>query len=129
MNRSLTVDRQDLSRLISLLRANGIDMGHIPINGALIDLLNAEAIPFVLHCTGGSAGEVLKVDNQRVFRGIMVQNNSETACAICLESLAPKDHIVRLLCKHMFHDQCVDAWVQTKNECPLCRAMIPAMLC
>eukprot|EP00268_Persea_americana_P019112 TRINITY_DN19786_c0_g2_i1.p1 TRINITY_DN19786_c0_g2~~TRINITY_DN19786_c0_g2_i1.p1 ORF type:complete len:137 (+),score=2.68 TRINITY_DN19786_c0_g2_i1:277-687(+) len=43
-------------------------------------------------------------------------------CAICLENFKRGDRC-RVLpsCKHMFHDRCVDAWLNEKQRCPTCR--------
>ena len=45
-------------------------------------------------------------------------------CSICLVNFAPTDDIVVYECdpKHYFHEQCGLEWLQTKTECPLCRA-------
>ncbi|RWR90303.1 E3 ubiquitin-protein ligase ATL23-like protein [Cinnamomum micranthum f. kanehirae] len=45
-------------------------------------------------------------------------------CAICLEDFKEGDRC-RVLpsCKHMFHDRCVDAWLNKKKRCPTCRTL------
>ncbi|KAG8374439.1 hypothetical protein BUALT_Bualt11G0131900 [Buddleja alternifolia] len=46
-------------------------------------------------------------------------------CAICL-SLFQEDEKVKVLplCRHGFHADCVDKWLRTRSNCPLCRACI-----
>ncbi|XP_020573067.1 RING-H2 finger protein ATL16-like [Phalaenopsis equestris] len=48
-----------------------------------------------------------------------------TECAVCLSDFRPGEHL-RLLpqCSHAFHIDCIDAWLQTKTSCPLCRSRI-----
>jgi RING-H2 zinc finger domain len=58
------------------------------------------------------------------------------ACSICLNAFAEEPAIctgddetgkLRVLpCQHIFHKQCVDAWLHRRNACPLCNA-IPCM--
>ncbi|KAF7061831.1 hypothetical protein CFC21_068495 [Triticum aestivum] len=44
-------------------------------------------------------------------------------CAVCLAELADGDEARELPnCGHLFHLECVDAWLRTRTTCPLCRA-------
>ncbi|XP_052157249.1 RING-H2 finger protein ATL74-like [Oryza glaberrima] len=44
-------------------------------------------------------------------------------CVICL-GLVQVGEVVRRLpaCKHMFHVECIDAWLSSHSTCPICRA-------
>lgn len=44
-------------------------------------------------------------------------------CAICLSEFED-DESLRLLpkCDHVFHSECIDAWLSGHNTCPVCRA-------
>jgi len=45
-----------------------------------------------------------------------------TSCTICLENYKENDKIRVLPCKHGFHPDCIDPWLQQYNyKCPLCR--------
>ncbi|RWR90361.1 RING-H2 finger protein ATL80-like protein [Cinnamomum micranthum f. kanehirae] len=45
-------------------------------------------------------------------------------CAICLEDFKEGDRCQVLpSCKHMFHDRCVNAWLNKKKRCPTCRSL------
>lgn len=48
-------------------------------------------------------------------------------CAVCLSRFEKAD-ILRLLpkCKHGFHLECVDAWLDNHSTCPLCRHKVEA---
>ncbi len=53
---------------------------------------------------------------------------SQECCSICLETYAVDDSIARVKkfgsrrrCNHWFHEECILAWLQHHNECPLCR--------
>ncbi|XP_060171973.1 RING-H2 finger protein ATL43 [Lycium barbarum] len=46
-------------------------------------------------------------------------------CAVCLNKFEPSE-ILRLLpkCKHAFHVECVDTWLDAHSTCPLCRYQV-----
>ncbi|GMJ15103.1 Arabidopsis Toxicos en Levadura 51 [Hibiscus trionum] len=48
-----------------------------------------------------------------------------TDCSVCLSEFQ-EDESLRLLpkCSHAFHVQCIDAWLSSHSNCPLCRANI-----
>ncbi|KAK6940200.1 Zinc finger, RING-type, partial [Dillenia turbinata] len=48
-----------------------------------------------------------------------------TECSVCLGEFR-EDEILRLLpkCSHAFHISCIDTWLRSHTNCPLCRAMI-----
>ncbi|XVF48561.1 hypothetical protein PTKIN_Ptkin03bG0200300 [Pterospermum kingtungense] len=43
-------------------------------------------------------------------------------CAVCVSKFEDSD-VLRLLprCKHAFHTNCIDQWLETHSTCPLCR--------
>ncbi|KAL4567050.1 hypothetical protein LXL04_022621 [Taraxacum kok-saghyz] len=58
-------------------------------------------------------------------------NNSSKDCAICLDEFKGEDEIRCLTnCKHMFHLNCLDRWMdQIQDTCPLCRIPILPLAC
>lgn len=47
------------------------------------------------------------------------------ACAICLEEIVrEKGDALALPCGHVFHEECVTAWLQRKQKCPTCQMHI-----
>ncbi|KAJ4958240.1 hypothetical protein NE237_025351 [Protea cynaroides] len=54
---------------------------------------------------------------------------SNKDCAVCLEGLKEGERC-RILprCKHVFHANCVDAWLTKVAACPLCRAAVESGL-
>lgn len=48
-----------------------------------------------------------------------------TDCSVCLSEFL-EDESVRLLpkCSHAFHIQCIDTWLRSHSNCPLCRANV-----
>lgn len=43
-------------------------------------------------------------------------------CSICLEKMYVK--LVITPCKHIFHNKCINKWMENKKECPLCRTIM-----
>ncbi|KAK1392153.1 RING-type domain-containing protein [Heracleum sosnowskyi] len=53
-----------------------------------------------------------------------LSDEREGQCAVCLNAMEAKE-LTRDLhnCSHVFHKQCLDAWIDNNNvTCPLCRA-------
>ncbi|CAM8946427.1 unnamed protein product [Rhodiola kirilowii] len=50
-------------------------------------------------------------------------DQQRTECSVCL-SLLEEEEMVRQLpnCKHAFHVECIDKWLEFNTSCPLCRA-------
>lgn len=53
-------------------------------------------------------------------------DGEEARCPICLTNYEVGDEIKQLQChpSHVFHRQCLDAWMKTRLTCPLCRVAI-----
>ncbi|KAF7814306.1 E3 ubiquitin-protein ligase RING1-like [Senna tora] len=46
--------------------------------------------------------------------------NGET-CSICLENFEEEEEVSRMPCQHIYHENCIVAWLKTSHMCPLCR--------
>jgi hypothetical protein len=42
-------------------------------------------------------------------------------CVICLNEYKERDKVVRLPCRHFYHDTCLSPWVSKSVHCPLCK--------
>ncbi|XP_014626992.2 LOW QUALITY PROTEIN: RING-H2 finger protein ATL1 [Glycine max] len=50
---------------------------------------------------------------------------SVCSCVVCLTEFQEHDMLKALpICKHAFHLHCIDIWLQTNANCPLCRSSI-----
>jgi hypothetical protein len=54
------------------------------------------------------------------------QFTAQKECAICLTDFTTEDKVTPLSCdiKHYFHTTCIEQWVVTNPNCPLCRKAI-----
>ena len=43
-------------------------------------------------------------------------------CCICLERMAEGNEVTTLCCFHVFHSGCIRRWLETKAQCPICKA-------
>jgi hypothetical protein len=43
------------------------------------------------------------------------------ACPICLAEFVVEESIRTLPCTHSYHAECIDTWLGSTNNCPLCR--------
>lgn len=48
-------------------------------------------------------------------------------CSVCLADLEKGEEGRYLPCKHLFHRQCIDAWLSKSRQCPVCRRDVPHM--
>ncbi|KAH9829668.1 uncharacterized protein C8Q71DRAFT_717942 [Rhodofomes roseus] len=54
-----------------------------------------------------------------------VASNCVERCLICLEDYEPEDALRLMSCKHAYHQECVDRWLQVgRNNCPACRSKV-----
>lgn len=63
------------------------------------------------------------IDSLPFFRFSSLKGSKQgLECAVCLSTFEESE-ILRLLpkCKHAFHKNCIDQWLQNHSSCPLCR--------
>ncbi|XP_019855671.1 PREDICTED: RING finger protein 150-like [Amphimedon queenslandica] len=53
-----------------------------------------------------------------------ISSSDEPTCAVCLENFKHNDIIRPLPCSHEFHKKCIDPWLESKGNCPLCKSSI-----
>ncbi len=49
----------------------------------------------------------------------------EGTCTVCLERFSGSSIKVLDRCKHKFHKDCLDKWLQKNKTCPICRDAFP----
>lgn len=52
-------------------------------------------------------------------------NKKEYTCVICLDTYVEDDRVHGLpKCSHYFHAKCIQAWLFTSSNCPVCRSEV-----
>lgn len=52
-----------------------------------------------------------------------VVHQEKQECAICLNNIYPKNLCITK-CNHVFHQKCIDHWLDDKISCPMCRSVL-----
>ncbi|XP_020594674.1 probable E3 ubiquitin-protein ligase XERICO, partial [Phalaenopsis equestris] len=57
-----------------------------------------------------------------------LEDHQHGDCRVCLARFEPESVVNRLPCGHLFHQSCVERWIEYRNNtCPLCRShLLPA---
>ncbi|GMH71584.1 hypothetical protein TL16_g05694 [Triparma laevis f. inornata] len=46
--------------------------------------------------------------------------DEQNTCSICICEYEPSDTCVQLPCGHIYHDECLEQWIENHHKCPLC---------
>ncbi|KAG6494023.1 E3 ubiquitin-protein ligase ATL42-like [Zingiber officinale] len=79
-----------------------------------------------LHCSSGIDNTV--IESLPFFRFSALRGvRAGLECAVCLSKFTDAEKL-RLLpkCRHAFHLDCVDRWLESHSSCPLCRVKVKA---
>ncbi|CAI9755762.1 unnamed protein product [Fraxinus pennsylvanica] len=102
-------------------------------NMIAVTLLIASSSLVFIQCCGkmrallrSLAGTVFKYRDQAMAEKLEEEDDLELDCVVCLNRVSPGEKYKILpTCKHGFHVDCIDAWLQRHSTCPLCRCPIP----
>jgi len=64
---------------------------------------------------------ILRPSGLKLFQDAQKANETDT-CAICVEKFVPGELTRELDCGHVFHRECIEAWIPQSLACPLCRS-------
>ncbi|XP_014217227.1 E3 ubiquitin-protein ligase RNF181 [Copidosoma floridanum] len=56
------------------------------------------------------------------FKG---DNEKKGQCPVCLKEFEKGITAKLMPCKHTFHKECIEPWLEKTNSCPLCRHELP----
>lgn len=52
------------------------------------------------------------------------KNQMKLTCSVCINDIFVGEKAVKLICKHIFHKNCIYKWVRVQKSCPICRKNI-----
>ena len=66
--------------------------------------------------------EVKKVEEKDVTikNFLNQQKDNFNECVICLQEMKTNEELTIILCSHIYHTECIQAWAKKKRLCPLC---------
>lgn len=115
--------------------ARGVQINNQLLRSSLIDTL--PLVKYVAAGGGGGSGgtsqDVMSTKTETVSSGPSEggeagnEREDHHTCCICLDSYTEVVGIRELPCSHWFHQTCVDEWLGSHTECPLCKQPIPAL--
>ncbi|CAN1171499.1 E3 ubiquitin-protein ligase RING1-like, partial [Linum perenne] len=89
----------------------------------------ASADEYVIRTRGASKSGISKLERVEISGGGW---RVDDCCTICLEEMGSGEsrdgggmRVIKLECRHVFHESCLVSWIRTSNGCPLCRFQIP----
>jgi len=72
----------------------------------------------------GTSNDVISSLPVFTYKG---ENLSEKNCTICLEDFKYDRLLKRLTCLHVFHQECIDEWLQKSKKCPICNSEVSSL--
>tara|TARA_B100000519_G_scaffold79329_2_gene68612 strand:+ start:3283 stop:3534 length:252 start_codon:yes stop_codon:yes gene_type:complete len=66
--------------------------------------------------------EVKKVEEKDVTikNFLNQQKDNFNECVICLQEMKTNEELSIIVCSHIYHTECIQAWAKKKRLCPLC---------
>lgn len=97
----MVFSEEELQRILQQLAENAEPGGPLP---ATEDAINA-------------------LPKKKVDQG-MLGDDGKLECSICIENLEVDEEVTVLPCHHLFHEECIKAWLREHDSCPHCRKPI-----
>ncbi|KAJ0719119.1 putative transcription factor C2H2 family [Helianthus annuus] len=77
-----------------------------------------------LHANDLSEETIDQENSVKIGRNGDEEKEEEDVCAICLQEFEMSERCTTLECKHRYHQECIEKWLEQKNDCPICRAKV-----
>eukprot|EP01117_Protostelium_nocturnum_P019842 TRINITY_DN86_c0_g1_i2.p1 TRINITY_DN86_c0_g1~~TRINITY_DN86_c0_g1_i2.p1 ORF type:complete len:389 (+),score=148.33 TRINITY_DN86_c0_g1_i2:181-1347(+) len=87
-----------------------------PLQVLFDTILNSRGTPM------GDTQQVIDVIPSLKINEELKKEIGETSCAICICDMEVEETVRKLPCAHYFHQNCIDQWLKTHLNCPLCKA-------
>ncbi|CAB9506911.1 synovial apoptosis inhibitor 1, synoviolin [Seminavis robusta] len=92
----------------------------------LVEWTSAEATAAEEDCNASSTDSTDDEEEPDLEAGVVIaeEEQDEHVCCICIEAFQDKEMVSisnHPDCKHKFHKQCIENWLQRQEGCPTCR--------
>nr|GMD21092.1 E3 ubiquitin-protein ligase RING1-like [Ipomoea batatas] len=126
------------------------DTGVSPVAGDRIVLINPVTQGMVVIEAGGGAGSSSSSSLESLLQDLLSKDNGQppaskasilslpsveigdgeenSECVICLEVWGLGGVGKEMPCKHVFHQNCIEKWLNIHGSCPVCRHKMPAQI-
>lgn len=75
--------------------------------------------------SSGEIGTSSPADPAVPVEEVKLRKEAEGECPVCLSGFGKEDEVKQLsACNHCFHASCIDPWLSSHDNCPVCRASI-----
>ncbi|XP_044980384.1 probable E3 ubiquitin-protein ligase RHY1A [Hordeum vulgare subsp. vulgare] len=95
------------------------------LSGHKVKHITAETFSYTVVVAPHDLRAVSKLGQEALQGTIGGDNEAESSmdCSICLEGChGASNRLIQLRCKHIFHWACLEQWLQSRADCPYCRA-------
>ncbi|CAE8607397.1 unnamed protein product, partial [Polarella glacialis] len=70
---------------------------------------------------GLSCAEISSCGRTLLWSSAQHGGDMQQQCMVCLGDFAHGEHLRQLGCEHLFHQACIDEWLQRSAACPICK--------
>lgn len=56
-----------------------------------------------------------------------VRRGEEEKCTICCTDFEDAEDVRKLPCKHLYHKECIEKWLDLKTKCPVCNREVTGL--
>ncbi|XP_053696366.1 E3 ubiquitin-protein ligase KCMF1-like [Sabethes cyaneus] len=93
---------------------------HSQPEGDLLKFIASTLPPTYYGATAESTNQPATSSNTSSSQKLEPEDDPDEECPICWDPFSDSDSR-QLNCKHTFHSECIQQWVDQNNSCPMCR--------
>ena len=123
-NNLITAQRQlNHTTLLNIIKANRLRQNNI-INNNIINELEPINNINDNNKINNENEKILELLQDMKLTKEILEKIENKQCLICLENYIVEENLCYLPCFHLFHSDCIKAWIKKSNKCPLCKNII-----
>jgi hypothetical protein len=116
-------EHQQIQFLLSILRQNILSQ----LEAAELNMALRESMEtYKPNITPASKDAIAQLSRYKLTEETL-KTAQDPMCVICSEEFKVDDVVLSLPCKHLFHAECCEKWLEINNTCCVCREPIPEL--